>query len=138
MFNNKILVIKSDFDIVTQYRTVKRNKGHHIYAHELVGLEEVKQRVGDENLLNSIVIFIRNDVFFVFMMGAVHYGLVHDVDHLTDHILKIRESIIGNKDLRHRSILHLAGEGFGNYFIIPTVDPVAHKALNDFLNNRLF
>lgn len=139
MFNNTILFIFDGHELVTQYkvsnkggtrRTTKPGYG--------VLLSDVKARVGESSYRNSIVVFVKGGVFFIFMSGSVLYGLVHDLDHLLDHLLKIRDELITRPDIKHRTILHISEEGFGRYNMIPTIDPVAQKTLSDYQNSKLF
>ena len=139
MFNNTILFVYGDSELATEYTVANKAGTRRLTTPGYsVLLSDVKARVGESSLRNSIVAFVRGEVFFVFMSGSVLYGLVGDLDHLLDHLLKIRDELITRPDIRHRTILHISEEGFGRYNIIPTIDPVAHKALTDYQNNKLF
>ncbi len=139
MFNNVILFVYEDNELVTQYTVVNKDGTRRLTKPGYgVLLSDVKARVGESSFRNSIVVFIRGGVFFVFMCGSVLYGLVGDLDHLLDHLLKIREELNTRSDIRNRTILHISEAGFGRYNIIPTIDAVAHKALIDYQNKKLF
>lgn len=139
MFNNVILFVYEGNELVTHHTVVNKGGTRRLTRPGYgVLLSDVKARVGESSFRNSIVVFVRGGVFFVFMSGSVLYGLVGDLDHLLDHLLKIRDELITRPDIRHRTILHISEAGFGRYDIIPTIDPVAHKALNDYQNNQLF
>lgn len=139
MFNNVILFVYDDSELATEYTVVNKAGTRRLTTpgHSVL-LSDVKDRVGKGSFHNSIVVFIRGGVFFVFMCGSVLYGLVGDLDHLLDHLLKIRDELNIRADIRNRTILHISEAGFGRYDIIPTIDPVAHKALADYQNNKLF
>lgn len=139
MFNNVILFVYEDCELVTQYTVVNKDGTRRLTKPGYgVLLSDVKGRVGKASFHNSVVVFVRGEVFFVFMCGSVLYGLVGDLDHLLDHLLKIRDELNTRADIRNRTILHVSEAGFGRYDIIPTIDPVAHKALADYQNNKLF
>lgn len=139
MFNNTILFVYEGNELVTQHTVVNEGVTRRLTRPGYgVLLSDVKARVGESSFRNSVVVFVRGEVFFVFMCGSVLYGSVGDLDHLLDHLLKIRYELNTLPDIRNRTILHISEEGFGRYNIIPTIDPVAHRALIDYQNNKLF
>lgn len=139
MFNNVILFVFADSELVTQYTVINKDGTRRLTKPGYgVLLSDVKGRAGKSSFHNSVVVFVRGEVFFVFMCGSVLYGLVGDLDHLLDHLLKIRDELNTRPDIRNRTILHISEAGFGQYDIIPTIDPVAHKVLTDYQNNKLF